>query len=85
MEAAGESFELADGHLVEVADGGEELDVAGGDPEGPPVLPSVRGLQFLFMVFEEVGVEDEFSSSDEFLFQLVLRSNDYSTKQKISL
>ena len=34
MEASGESFELAVGHLVEVAYCGEELDVAGGEAVG---------------------------------------------------
>jgi len=49
----------------------EELYVAGGHTEGPPVLTSVRGLQLLFVVFEEVGVDDEFSSLDEFLVDLL--------------
>jgi len=38
VEAACESFELPVGHLVEVADGGEELYVAGGNSEGSPVF-----------------------------------------------
>ena len=59
------------GHLVEVSDCCEELYVAGGHTEGSPVFSLVRGLQFLFVVFEEVGVEDEFSSSDEFLIDLL--------------
>jgi len=62
---------LAVGHLVEVADCCEELYVAGCHLVGSPVLSSVRGLQLLFVVLEEVGVEEEFSSSDEFLVDLL--------------
>ena len=71
MEGAGESFELAVEHLVEVPDCCEELYVAGGHLEGPPVLTSVRGLQLFFVVLEEVDVDDEFSSLDEFLVDLL--------------
>jgi len=31
----------------------------------------VRGFQLFFVVFEEVGVDDEFASLDEFLVDLL--------------
>ena len=66
-----ESFELADGHLVEVSDCCEELYDAGCYVVGSSVFSLVCGFQFFFVVFEEVGVDDEFASLDEFLVDLL--------------
>ena len=55
---------------VEVADGGEELYVAGGRPVVGSSFVVVHGFEFLFPVSEKFRVQDEFASSDELLVGL---------------
>ena len=65
MEAAGESFELAVGYAVEVSDGGEELDVGGGELVGAAFFFVVHGFEFCLVVLYEAQFGDEFSASYE--------------------
>ncbi len=64
MEAAGESFELAVGYAVEESEGGEELDVCGGELVGASFFSVVHGVELCLVVLYEAQFEDEFSSSD---------------------
>ena len=57
MEVAGESFELAVGHSVEVPDGCEELDVAGGEATTAMDSISVSHLLMVFaIILANIGV-----------------------------
>jgi len=70
VEDSGVSFELSVGHLVEVADGCEELDVAVCYSVAASSFALVHLFELLSVVFEGFNVQDEFSSPDEPLISL---------------
>jgi len=53
VEGSGESFELAVGYAVEDSEGGEELDVGGGELVGTALLSMVHGVEFCLVVLDE--------------------------------
>ena len=65
MEDSGVSFELPVGHLVEVADGCEELDDGVCYSVAASSFALVHVFELLSVVFEGFQVQDEFSSPDE--------------------